>query len=254
MLPDESRVIVDSILKRCIAIADLDQRAAFLRELLVSLKPVQATDVLSGLEERAHKGEQGTNRAMQAVTRALELDYLNYDWIAAVYSAAIEKGHSWVQALLAPARAKREPGPKELRPNKMFSNISLGMRRQMARKPDKNLLDRLAMDPDPGVVRRVLANPRVTEPDVVRIAAKRPANPDVLRVIFKHPKWFTSRRVKVALVRNPYTPTDIALRLLPQLMLQDLRETAGDPSLHESVVTEAKRLVERRRSKMQEDN
>ena len=58
--------------------------------------------------------------------------------------------------------------------------LTLGERKSLARRPDRAMLDRLLHDPHPDVIRRLLRNPRLTEDDVVRLAARRPGRPEVL--------------------------------------------------------------------------
>jgi hypothetical protein len=59
-------------------------------------------------------------------------------------------------------------------------DVALGRRRSLARGRDPLLLEKLARDPDPIVIANLLANPRTTENDVVRIAALRPVAPSTL--------------------------------------------------------------------------
>jgi hypothetical protein len=230
-------------LKRCRVLSEAIQRAAFIQEELFALSPEQAVETLAALFEAAASRTPAARKALHAVAEALGARTLDYDWTAAAYALADRGEHLQVKALLAPVRARREPDPNQLRPDPVLSEMTLGMRRQVARGHNRDLLDRLALDPDPGVVARVLANPRTTEADVVRIAARRPASAAVLTEVFRHTRWSTRQRVRTALVRNPYTPSEISMRLLPQLLLRDLREIAVDGTLHPALCEEARRLV-----------
>jgi hypothetical protein len=53
--------------------------------------------------------------------------------------------------------------------------------------------------------------------------------------------------VRLALVHNPYTPTELSLKLLGFLLRKDLLEVARDGGLHTLVREEAARLVEARK-------
>src|SRR5205814_396625 len=64
--------------------------------------------------------------------------------------------------------------------------------------------------------------PRITEDDVVRLAAKRPTFPDVQAEIAQSPKWSVRVRVRLALVQNPFTPPAISVPLLPMLVRPEL--------------------------------
>lgn len=134
-----------------------------------------------------------------------------------------------------PEDDERVPRPKE----------PVGYRISLARRPVPRLLDRLLFDPDPRVVRTILGNPRVTEAEVVKLAASRRAGPQVLEVIAQDDRWIARYPVKVALANNPATPLRVVLGLLPHLLHQDLRAVAaGSP--REAVRDQATRLLARR--------
>ena len=56
--------------------------------------------------------------------------------------------------------------------------LTLGERKSLAKKPDRDLLERLLADPHPDFIRGVLRNPRLTEDDVVRFVARVPSRAD----------------------------------------------------------------------------
>ena len=64
----------------------------------------------------------------------------------------------------------------------------------------------------------------------------------MLRVVFGS-RWITRYHIKRALVMNPYTPGDLAVRLCATLETLDLRAVAGDPSLTGAVREQAKILL-----------
>jgi hypothetical protein len=90
--------------------------------------------------------------------------------------------------------------------------LSLGERRALARQPTRANLEKLMRDPHPMVVHIVLRNPRVTEDDVMRMAAHRPASPEIIVEIGK--AWCHHPRVRQAIVFNPGAPRAVALPLL----------------------------------------
>jgi len=110
--------------------------------------------------------------------------------------------------------------------------LSLGERKSLARKRDRNLLSRALRDPHPDVVHILLDNPALTELDVVRLCARRPVPQEVLTQVFKHPRWIVRYRIRLTLALNPHTPEPLALQLLPHLTPQDLKEVerSGDVS------------------------
>jgi hypothetical protein len=105
-----------------------------------------------------------------------------------------------------------------------------GYRISLARRAIAGAVQRLLFDPDPRVVRTLLGNPRITEAEVVKLAASRRADPQALEIVARDDRWNARYPVKVALANNPATPVRIALGLLPYLMRQDLRAlSASDP-------------------------
>jgi hypothetical protein len=100
--------------------------------------------------------------------------------------------------------------------------LTLGERRALARQPTRKMLDKLIRDPHPLVVRILLGNPRVTEDDVVRMAAFRPASPPIVGEIAK--AWSRSPRTRMAIVLNPGAPPAIAVPLLGLLTRRELTE------------------------------
>jgi hypothetical protein len=109
--------------------------------------------------------------------------------------------------------------------------LSLGERKSVARTRDRQLLTRVLRDPHPDVIRILLANPHLTEQDVIRVAARRPVRAEVLREICRSARWMVRYRVRLALVKNPYLPLPLALRLVPHLTAPDQREIAASPEL-----------------------
>jgi hypothetical protein len=113
--------------------------------------------------------------------------------------------------------------------------LTLGERKTIARRRDRNLLARVLRDPHPDVIRVLLDNPALVEDDVVRLCARRPVPAQVLVQVFRHPRWIVRYRVRLTLALNPYTPEEVALQLLPHLTPGDLREVAQSGQLSERV-------------------
>jgi hypothetical protein len=111
---------------------------------------------------------------------------------------------------------------------------------------DPDLLARLAAEGDPAVVRELLRNPRLTEPFVVRIASRRPCRPATLRCVWESRRWRTRPAVALALARNPYVETELALEIASGLGAGELRELARDRAVHPLVRALARRLVRER--------
>ncbi len=215
---------------------------------LAALSPVDAVGVIAALVRAGHAPE--LRPALAAVAQAL-VDPgggLPYGWLAEVYAEATARGATEVSALLLappPQRAFEEPRDKA---DPHLAHLTLGHKKAMARaQRDPDLLARLAAEGDPVVVRELLRNAQLTEPFVVRIASRRPCRPETLRCIFEARRWRTRTAVALALVRNPYAETALALKLLPSVGTADLREISRDGVLHPLLRAVAARMVEERR-------
>jgi hypothetical protein len=124
--------------------------------------------------------------------------------------------------------------------------LTLGERKSLARRPDREMMQRLLADPHPAVIHRLLRNPRVLEDDVVRLAAKRPGRSDVLAEIARSTKWVHRRRVRMALVMNPATPPEMAARIVGLLMRPELELVSRSPAVPAPVRAVCLEHLERR--------
>jgi hypothetical protein len=106
--------------------------------------------------------------------------------------------------------------------------LTLGERKALARRPDRPTMQRLLSDSHPDVIRHCLGNPRLTEDDVVPLAAKRPGRGEVLAEIARSP-WMRRPRVRLALALNPSTPLEITARLVGLLLRPELELVARSP-------------------------
>ena len=122
--------------------------------------------------------------------------------------------------------------------------MTLGERKALARRGRRDIVAALVRDPDASVIVNLLANPLLTEKDVLTVASRRPARRDVLRAIFAS-KWLCRYHVKRALVMNPFTPDDLAVRLAGGLIETDLRLIAADAQLRLPVRAQARALLAR---------
>lgn len=125
-------------------------------------------------------------------------------------------------------------------------HITLGERRSMALRPSRTLIAHAMRDPHPMVTRRLLDNPKLTENDVVWMAARRPAVPEILKIIALHRRWRYQTRAMNALVYNPQLPLDAALSLLPLCNFHTVREISSDAQRSNCLQTAARLLIETR--------
>jgi hypothetical protein len=200
----------------------------------------RALDILC---QRAEQAEAGAREVLVAVVDALNAEG-TLELVHHLQELAV------VESLLALERLIRTPGrgPKQgdgpaaaldaakaagIR-NANGRPLTLGERKSLARRPDRETMRRLLADPHPDVIRRCLRNPRMTEDDLVPLAARRPGRGEVLAEIARSP-WIHRPRVRLALVLNPATPLEIAVRITGLLLKPELHMVARSPRVDDAV-------------------
>ena len=81
----------------------------------------------------------------------------------------------------------------------------------------------------------VLNSPKITDSEVESFASMKNVSPEVLRVIGGRREWTKRYKVAHELVRNPLTPVEVALRLLPRLPDRDVKKLTTDRNIPEAV-------------------
>ena len=208
-------------------ITDPELRLHRFGEHLKARTPEEAAWTIAELWDRVAAGERQAQTICLGLLDAKRLaGVLEADHLKEAQAVLEANGHASA-GLFVPAKPRRDlqddetvPRPKE----------PVGFRISLARQPVAKVLDRLLFDPDARVVRTILGNPRLTEAEVVKLAASRRAAPEVLEVIAQDNRWIARYPVKVALANNPTTPLRVVLRLLPYLLHQDLRAVAASSS------------------------
>lgn len=97
------------------------------------------------------------------------------------------------------------------------------------------------------VVNAVLASPKLAENEVERFANSRSVSDEVLRIISSNNRWLRLYGVVLAVVQNPKSPLQTALRLLPQLNTRDLMRVSRNRNVPPVVRRRADDLHAKRR-------
>lgn len=200
---------------------------------------------LKDIQEALVCGEDDAAQFMMALQEALVLGLISYERLSLLYQGAAEAGADSIQRLLLAPRPRRKDTLPSA-PKRADGPDTLGMRTWKARTASGPTLDKLVLDTDPRVVRNVLINPRLIERDVLRMVNRRPVPADVLREVAASARWNRRHAVQCALVFNPYTPTEMALRFLPFMRGPDLRRLSQDGSVHPQVSSQAAQYRELR--------
>lgn len=253
----------EALVRTTLSLADEALRAAYVVSVARKWDVVELARALDVVCERAEQAEAASREALLAI-----VDALNAEGMDGIVQRLRERA-SW-ESLLALERLVRSPlkqtgqppGAKQEvwydaeghrraavdrpSPGSPEGTMTLGRRKWLARRPDRETTQRLLSDPHPDVIRRLLRSARIVEDDVVRLAAKRPGHGDVLAELARSTKWSHRPRVRMALVMNPATPPEIAARIAGLLLRPELDLVARSPGVPACVRAVCLEHLERR--------
>jgi len=232
--PESAAATAEALARRLAALPEPAMREAVLAEALAGGAPAALCPMLAAVVTRGRAGGPPFDLALLALGGVLaSATALPYERRAALYAAARDGGLYDLADLFLSAEAAAEvasPAPLQVDGR----TLTLGERKSLARGARRDVLDRLLRDPAAPVIRILLGNPRLIERDVVAIAARRPQLPEIQLEIARSRRWIARYAVKLALVLNPSTPTDLSLRLL---------QVADDAAVGEPVRAAARRRL-----------
>ncbi|HSC85752.1 MAG TPA: hypothetical protein VLC09_00700 [Polyangiaceae bacterium] len=229
-----------------LGLADLDLRLAWLRTRLAETDERDTARALDSWAARCYAADLRAREAL--LPMAIVLAAQRHEPRLLALRAVAETA-----ALLHLGRLVRE-GPDDAPSSESEQRVptyrkgrelTLGERRSLARRPSRLELEKLLLDPDPLVLRRVFGCTRLTEDDVVRVISQRPARQVTLATLLDCPRWLARRRVRLALALNPGCPHGIALPLLSTLPRDDLDLVVSSPGLSAPLRAVALEIVER---------
>ena len=235
----------DAIVRATLALVDPPIRIAYLRGLL---RDENTADLAPALDQVCMRAEQAEERAREVLVslvdalRSPEADLARCvqrlrEEAAGESYLALERLLRQPPSSVSPSSPPRDPNKEKVPDYGRGRPLTLGERKSLARRTNREMLARLLNDPHPEVIRRLLHNPGLTEDDVVRLAAKRPCRGDVLSEIAQSEKWVHRARVRLTLALNPSTPIEIAGPIVSLLMRQELKLVAS--STHVAPVVRA---------------
>ncbi|WP_146653889.1 hypothetical protein [Labilithrix luteola] len=242
----------DALVRTTRSLPEATLRAAYLKSLLLANDVVELAACLDIVCGRAEQAEAAPREVLVALVDALN-DPACKEVVQQLREQAASAPHLALERLVrqplrVPATARDVPDPEDDRiPDYGRGRpLTLGERKSLARRPDRDMLERLLRDPHPDVIRQLLVNPRLTEDDVLRMAARRPSRPDVLSEIARSSRWAHRPRLRMALVLNPDTPLEIAGPILGLLLRHELRLVATSPTVAPAVRALALEHLQRR--------
>lgn len=222
------------------ALPELPMRTHVLIEYLERAELPEAVLVLDEIQAQGRKGGPPFDIAMLALAKVLSQQMLRYGLLKEIFAEAKATDRQGLMQLFY--SSKGDPTLPQPR-NERRREYTLGHRKWLARDTRRDVLDRLLRDPEPEVMPNLLRNPRITEPDIIRVAARRPIDPAILCLIFDSSRWITRYSIKRTLVLNPYTPTEISIRLLRFMMEHDIKLVRSMSNLPQVLQQAAARML-----------
>ncbi len=235
----------DGLVRATLSIGDEALRAHYVATVARAWPIDGLARALDILCQRAEQAEASAREVLIAVVDALNAE----GTLELVYRlqelAVVESLLALERLIRTPGRRPKQgdgPGPSRDAADAKAAGIrnargrplTLGERKSLARRPDRETMRRLLADPHPDVIRRCLRNPRMTEDDLIPLAARRPGRGEVLAEIARSP-WVHRPRVRLALVLNPATPLEIAVRITGLLLRPELDMVARSPGVADAL-------------------
>jgi hypothetical protein len=231
-----------------LSLPDITLRVGWLRAHLSELRDGEAAELLSSLCEDGERADPDSREALLVVAMLLA---------ATGDSPFVERlrQHADERRLLSLARLLRRggDGPSSGRSRSeppipdygAGRELTVGERRSLARSNNRKVLEKLLRDPHPLVLRQLLGNPRLTEDDVVRLAARRPLHRATVEVLAESPRWLRSQRIRLTLLLNPGTPEPVSMPLLAVCTRCELVEVVHGVDAPLALRAAAQELLER---------
>lgn len=146
------------------------------------------------------------------------------------------------------AAAEAEPDPvKRQTLMQKLTHLNVVERIILALKGGREERMLLIRDRNKIVQRSVLQSPRLTESEVESFAAMANVTSDVLRIISLNRTFVKSYAIVRNLAKNPKTPLDISLHILPRLTATDLRILTTNKNIPETLRNAAIKLQRSRK-------
>lgn len=153
----------------------------------------------------------------------------------------------------APSDDDEDPGPDpdapRVRSEMTGASIALDIRRmnvsqkmRLASRASRLERQVLLRDSSPQVLMSLLVNPQIDQQEVRELVRSPHAASGVLQHVAKDKRWSNHYEIRLALVKNPKTPTPLAQRLLSTLRKPDLQALAKSSNVREAIKGTALRL------------
>ena len=238
---------VASLIRTLLSLPELRTRTAWLLSRLREMPLSDVGDVLDALCKSSERGDPSAREALVPwVVGQVQLG--DCSWVTALRKLTVESNLLSLNRMLRQAQPSNSPSDS-VAPVPDYGagrELTVGERRSLARRPNRRAFERLLSDPHPLVMRTLLHNPRLTEDDVVRLVGQRPLRGAVVEELSQCPDWLVRPRVRMTLIHNPGTPSNVTQPLLALCKRDELEEVRENTALNPTLRTTANELYNRR--------
>ncbi len=119
----------------------------------------------------------------------------------------------------------------------------------LAGKASRQQRQLLLRETSPSIHMALLSNPRIELREVQELAKNPQTSAGVLQRLANDKRWGSNYEIQLGIVKNPKTPSPLAIRFVEVLRTPDLRQLAKSQKLRENIRTAALRCYLRRTSK-----
>lgn len=226
-------VPVTSLIRTLLSLPELRTRALWLIDHVQKLDFTEAAALLDALCKSSERGDEQAHEGLIAwVVGLVQLG--ESAWVSELRRVTVRCDlHSLNRMLrVSPATVTASDSLPPVPDYGAGRELTVGERRSLARRPNRRAFERLLADPHPLVLRTLLHNPRLTEDDVVRLVGKRPLRIAVVDELAQCPDWLVRPRVRMTLIHNPGTPSNITQPLLVLCKRDELEEVLQNTVLN----------------------
>ncbi len=173
--------------------------------------------------------------------------WLAFELIEEIYQETEEQRHALAEKIISESMLDGDVAPERLALIRRIMLMPIKDRVKLAMKGDRESRTVLIRDPNKIVAKAVLANARITEQEVEKIASMRTVPDEVLRSIGMNRTWTRNYAIIHNLARNPRTPLPTAMTILLRIQTKDLKAISGNRNVSEPVRKQAVRLLATRK-------
>jgi hypothetical protein len=173
--------------------------------------------------------------------------WLAFEFIEEFYEETDEQRRALAEKIINESILDNEVAPERIALIRKIMMMGIKDRIKLGMKGDREARAILIRDPNKVIAQAVLANARITEQEVEKIAAMRVVSGEILRSIGNNRNWTRNYGVIHNLARNPRTPLATAMTLLTRIQTKDLKTISGNRNVSEGIRKQAFRLLATRK-------